>query len=1130
MPNISMLPKIIPESDPIVRDFAGKWQENTSSDFLSKLANSLEVADAQDLEFISSIPDVWARPLLFKMALFGIEDNSNRNRDFAKGITSKVIGEWRSLLAMFALKDIKQVNLKAEYVDLIQDNSNIAKVLKALIPKESFNADPNAWLTDLYVIYFNGKPIAMTSPSTLVASAADYVSTFNGQIPKPWSNNGKYLTDPITGLQPAEREALNSWLHQLHDDIVEMANSVGGNYLSQKLLDFIYNYIQDLNCPTVNKSYTLTSSNLNLHKGIARFLDMTITGKGASIQDSQVRLLTNNTRSDKKILLVSPKMVREFADQENIDPAELVVWQGVNANDITEESLRLNERNKIGSISLKSTVDNRIVNVEYRCPEDFFYERMAVIEPGNSFPGSLNNSISGIMVLADTGLTPILPIKTELLEYFTPAEIAANMSFEEDEDNIYVYFNFPLSGKDGATKYRYCKVYSVKDLIYIQKEVPIIEMWPNIQIKNWDKYYLYYENYQSLSNSDELANDIYYVKPYIYGREIGEDFKTGGHEGKLNKFASKLEVFPEALICSYKSPEERENIFEIGVVLMDKKLLATPTAVQNSSWNIGVDFGTSSTMLYFRENKTAPCPLVLQPRLFKVTESGGARAKLLENFIPDVPYQSDGSFLSIFHLLHSSENIYPLIDGHVFMLKSDNAGVFERLKRDIDTNLKWKGDKRGKAKTSAYIGQICLQALVEAAAENVTDITWNFSYPTAFSEDQKMTFETTCRNSIEVAYENTGYTYDKSSIFSWSESKAGAYYFNKLHNDKKAGQEKKGTNFDRGAICVDIGAGTTDITIISEQPGRIIYHTSIQYAGRYMFKPIYDNYELFVEDKTAQIISKISLDNAEQRAAVIDAAMRENSEKYIKDLGFKTEQDDVRAVLQGSQLAMAGLFWYLGRLLGRLHEDNHYKEDTLPRIFVGGNGSRIFKWLTVGNDIEGNKFLSVLENMLSIASGINKNKRFYLDLSHQPKVEVASGMISDKPHNHQEFFDEDRIKEDLFGEDVDQYIANAMLSGAEFIQGDEFLAADEFMSAYDIRDGVVVESINEFQRFIEAFNSSQKLWFEGIPLDEDSVEDLIRETNSYFVGEKGQEIKNVFLEPVFIVELKNLMEMLDYGI
>ena len=1116
MPNISMLPKIIPEIDPIVKDFAGKWQENTSSDFLKKLATSLEVADAKNLEFISSIPDVWARPLLFKMALLGTESG-----EFVQGLTSKVVGEWRSLLAMFALKNLKQINLKVEYVDLASDNSNMAKVFKELIPKESLNGDENAWATDLFIIYFNGLPIAMTSPITLVASAADYVSTFRGKIPKPWSDNGNYLTDPIKNLQPAEREALAYWLNELYAEIRKIASE--DNFEANVLLACVDSYIKDATVSNASTNYTNVDSYLNLTKGVARLLNKTVAGKAFAVEDSHVRLITNPSRSDKKIILVSPRMVREFADQESIDPAQLVIWQGVNANDVTEENLRGTERNKIGVIPLKITDKGKVENVEYRRPEEFFYDRMAVIEPGNSFPGSLNNSIAGITVLADTGLTPILPIKNELLEYFTPKEIAENMSIEEDEDNIYVYFNFPLSGNGGGAKYRYCKVYSVKDLIYIQNDVPVIEMWPNIQLPNWNKYYLYYENYQSTNNSGELANDIYYVKPYVYGREIGEDFKTGGHEGKLNKFASKLDLFPEALICSYKSPEARENIFEIGVVLMDMKMLDRPAAGTGKVWKIGVDFGTSSTMLYCREGKNSPRPLVLKPHLFQITASGGARAQLLENFIPDMNYQEDGSFLSIFHSLHSATTVRPLIDGHVFMLKSDNTYAFERLKNDIDANLKWKGDAKGKAKTAAYIGQICLQAVVEAAAENVTNITWNFSYPTAFSGVQKMTFDNTCCNAIQAAYENTGYNYDKNDIESWSESQASAYYFNETF-----APSKKGVAFVGGTVCVDIGAGTTDITVISGSPGRVIYHTSIQYAGRYMFKPIYDNYQLFVSAETANSISNISLEDIEQRQAIMDAAMRDHSEEYISGLGLKAQEEDVVAVLQGAQFAVAGLFYYIGELIGKLHEEGHYSDETIPQIFVGGNGSRIFQWLTVGSSIKGNKYLTVLENMLAKASGLAKNKNFYLDLSHQPKVEVAGGMLSNKPVHHEDFFDEDKIKVDLFGEEADQYIANAVLAGAEFLMDGKSYSAEDFISAHEVSAGINVKTMEEFKNFISAFNSSPSLWFEGVPLDDDAISDLIRATNSHFVGEKGQEVKNIFLEPVFIIELKNLMEMLDY--
>ena len=179
--------------------------------------------------------------------------------------------------------------------------------------------------------------------------------------------------------------------------------------------------------------------------------------------------------------------------------------------------------------------------------------------------------------------------------------------------------------------------------------------------------------------------------------------------------------------------------------------------------------------------------------------------------------------------------------------------------------------------------------VVEAASNNVDNIHWSFSYPTAFSNTQQNIFVKSCKNAIESVYNNTGYIYDENMIDDWSESEASACYFGSLGGNI--------ANLNEGALCIDIGAGTTDISVISGAPGRIVYHMSIQYAGRYMFKPIYDNYELFVSDKIANNLKTIKLADKEQRQAVIDAAMREHSEEYIKDLLLKTDKIDIKRKL-----------------------------------------------------------------------------------------------------------------------------------------------------------------------------------------------------------------------------------------
>ncbi|MCR5833439.1 MAG: hypothetical protein K6G55_02125 [Selenomonadaceae bacterium] len=1077
-----MLPKVEEDISKILSDQAGIWKD-TDINFLRGLANSLDCGESiKDMGAVDSIPDMWARPLLFKMALFDFETT----RQFITGLHEKVLGEWRALLAMFALKEFKQLDLSAEQINLREDKSDLAMILKSLAPHESLTGNRDAWLTDIYIISLNALPIAMTSPTTLIACAADYETTFAGKISAPWSNNQQTLTDPIKFLSAAELSALRSWLANLYDKI-QQTEKIGSQAkeISNALLKCLADYEQDVAAAVQNVdgiAYEFIPSNMNLHVGTARFLDETIKGRTPRFEDSAVRLLT----SVKNILLVSPDMVRDFARFEGVDPSRLVVWQGIGASEISDTKLT-NDRNKIGRTNLG--------NAEYRRPEDFFYERMAVVEPANAFPNSPH--INGTETIAED-LTPILPIKRELIDLFGAAEIAARLSISNDANNFYLHFNFPLSGVNGDGKsFRWTKAYPKRDLIYIDQDVPVVELWPNIRRKGWQNYFLYYENYRAQSDDDYPAKDIYFVTPY--GQDIGENFLS-------NRVTAKLNDFPDALICTYNPPSHiGKEPFDIGVIILNK-----PKVIERNvglTWKIGVDFGTSSTMVFCAVNDEQPRPLNLQPHLYQVTASGGARAQTYRHFIPSqIPERADGSFLSVFHLLNRGElkEVRPLKDGHVFLLSSENTRVFEQLADQIDANLKWADDDRQRRKTAAYIGQICMQAAVEAAAHGADKVRWNFSYPTAFSQAQKISFRGICSEAVEDGVEF------------WTESKAAAYHFNKM--DGKAG------NFAQGAICVDIGAGTTDISVISGTPPRIVWHTSIRYAARQMFKPIYDNYELFAEEK----ISVDKLRDETQRQAVIDADMREHSDKYLSDLKFKTGNEQVRNVLQAAQFATGGLFHYLGELVKVLHDCGYYQGDKIPHVFVGGNGARIFNWLTGGTDIDDNIYLKVFEKILTSASGLNGYRKFNLHMSGQPKIEVAAGMIAERPANDEEFFDEEKINTDMFG-DADELIYSAVPAGSDFVQSDEQQAATAFISAYDIADGITIKNIGEFKTFVDRFNSAQKLWADGILFDEDITEEIIRDVNNFYMDKRGRDVKTLDVEPIFIAELKLFLPRLTSG-
>lgn len=1058
-----ILPKVSGETSKILSDVAGVWKE-TDINFLRGLADGLDCGESiRDMGSVDSIPDMWARPLLFKLALFDLEPT----KEFITGLHEKVLGEWRALLAMFALKDFKQLELKAEQINLLEDNSDLAKILKSLAPQESLTGNPTAWLTDVYIIFFNALPLALTSPTTLVTPAADYEQIFAGKIFKPWSTNQRTLTDPTKFLSAAELSALQVWLANLYDKIQRLEKfGAKSKEISNALLKCLADYERDVaNAATSTGNFEFVPSNLNLHVGVARLLDDTIKGREPRFEDSAVRLMTPK----KNLLLVSPDFVRDFARFEGIDPSRLVIWQGISANEITDE--KLSDRKKIGRANLNGA--------EFRRPDDFFFERMAVVEPANAFPNSL--TIRGINSLSEKDLTPILPINRELLEIFTPEEISARISIIDDAENFYLHFDFPLSGVDGGGKdFRWTKNYPKRELIYIDRELPVVELWPNFRRADWKNYYLYYEN--SRAQSDSPAADMIFLQPL-------------GHENFLaNRFTEKLDDFPEIFVATYNPPPHLgKNPFEVGAILLNRPKIVERNA--DLSWKIGLDFGTSSTMIFFAENENPPQPLNFAPNLFQITASGGARAQTYRNFIPSqIPARADGSFLSIFHVLNVGEQkiIRPLIDGHVFLLSSENTRVFEQFSAQIDANLKWADDDRQRRKTAAYIGQICLQAAAQAACRGVRNVQWNFSYPTAFSQVQKASFCEICRETVQTPPKF------------FTESEAAAYYFNKF--DGKVG------NFAQGAICVDIGAGTTDISVISGEIPRIIYHTSIRYAARQMFKPIYDNYELFAGEK----ISGDKLRDETQRQAVIDADLREHSEKYLADLKFKTGNNSVKNVLQAAQFATAGLFYYLGTLIKVLHDYGHYRGEKIPHVFVGGNGARIFRWISGGTALEDNVYLGVLEKIFVAASGLSGYKKFNLHMSLQPKIEVAAGMIVERPANAEDFFDETRINREMFG-DADEIIYSAVLAGADFVSGGENQSASSFISAHDISDGITVNRAQEFKIFVDRFNSAQKIWSDGVNFDD---EDLIRDANNFFVDKRGRDVKNLSIEPVFIAELK----------
>ena len=1115
MPNV-LLPRLSVNAI-IAPTKAGQWEDAAGlerSRFLKGLSDGLAVAEEdkqiQDIYSIDSIPDVWARPILFRMALFA-------TRGFDANLHEKILGEWRALLAMLALQDVRHLPLTVEAVHLDQSDQ-LGQTLLMLAPKDTAGGPTrkSPW-NDIYVISYNGKPLAITSPTTLVTTAADYSTALEGQLTEPWSDNGYYLTDPIPHLIPNELSGLHLWLKELESGL---RNSIPANVQTQnetcsQLLKALDEYIKDVH-DEMNGNFpaagTIIDAGLNMHIGLSQFLNKKIQAAPPKPSASAVLLRTSPARKGTKpLLLVSQEMLQHLSVSRGVSLAQIVVWAGITAADIKNHSLT-DDKTMINNVPLNGA--------EWRRPEEFFTDRLFIHAGGNALKSILK--VPGSDLLSQEDMSVILPLRSEILDYFTPQEIVRNFRIENSGNEIKVEFTFPISGINGTTaEYRAKKIYPKQEVIYFLNNVPVIEIWPNFKRLGWDKYYLYYENSDAQNMMQGAGYDYLYVYPWAYGENIAGDTPQ---QGLANLYTARLSGFPEALICTMNSSSDG-GVYA-GIILLEEP--ESVAAQMGNAWQVGVDFGTSGTMLFCRSGKSEPKPLALQPNLFQVTESGDMRARTYRNFIPSsTKDQQKGSFLSIFQLLNGNllhgrnPNIRPLQDGNVFWLLSadgTDAEDFRNNSSQIDTNLKWGSDHVSQLKLAAFVKQICLQILVEAAKNSVGAISWNFSYPTAFSPNQTMTFQTTCQNAVREAMQDSGFVvHDPAAMRPefWAESKAGAYYFNQLG----------GINFAGGAVCLDIGAGTTDISVISGEPAKIVYHTSLQFAGRYLFQSIYNHYDIFA--------SSVNLDGMgkEQRDALIDADLRKHSDEYQYGLTHMTVRGDVQRVLQLAQFAAAGLFYYIGGLVNLLHDKGIYQGDEVPDIYIGGNGSRIFPWICGGMFTEDNPYITVFQDMLVAASGLQPGDAFQMVLSDTPKVEVARGMIENKPFNHGTFFNALKIAQDLFGavDGKDVLIANSVFAGDDFAVQGELRKKAEFISAYDIEEGISIQNVGEFRAFTRKFNANQFIWGEHIDINNRDFAKVLKSVQGAYSAQRGNDPHKIFVEPIFILELKGFMELVAHA-
>lgn len=1053
-----LLPKLIQNHSVGVFTAAGEWDDRTA-DELKYISDGLDV-DSRVETPINSIPDIWARPLLFEMALF----------NQLHPLHSQILGEWRGLLAMISLKEFKSLDvLKAKSVSIVGeiDDSKFLRALNELTPTgRSLSPEDTSWKNlylFLYQIGYLTYPIGMTSPTTLVFTATHYTNHINPNEVS-WFD-GKILHDPISKLSDGEKSALYGWLSELKRNLT--FRSVGfDKRLWDQLAGLLDNYQSSLNTTSVFSPGDLRLGIQDTEAGIFRFLDVPSAAPIQTPDTSQVRLENSADRQPAVPMFI---VDRKIAAQWGVREENVAVSGPVTLADIPSNNLI--NRHEIGNQSITAG--------EVWSPDELFTSQLIVVNQNAAFPGAKDLQWVGKPpVRGSNPISVVMPINHKILEYLSPDDLLTRLKFNQGADGeIRVTFEIPLTGHGDNNSYRFERVYSGNEILDLD-EVPILEVFPNFVIEGWNAYYVAYSSIN--------PRTTFKVKP---NSNVLNSAKISVH---LNPDAErkiwKLAAYPESLVC-YKDEEQ------VGLLLLNAPEAMPPA---NKSYKVGIDFGASGTSVYCASDDNRKS-LTFENRKLTVTAIGPEQTPhLFDFFLPSqvVP----APFMSFFQAFNNNErgDLLKLLHGHTYFTDDERLEGLQR-QDNIKTNLKWSHDSFERKCAKAFLSQICLQTVAELVAEGVENLEWRFSFPTAFSDDHALAFQSVCSKISRELNDLTGVR--SIGVKHNTESIASATFFRQYQDAQTP----------LGTLFVDIGSSTSDISVW--QQDNLIWQISLPFAGRDIFLDyLYD--DPTVRNEFSLPNPQTGDDSPDDRRrfyAAVDAEFRKNNRQIFGNLALKSG-DNITRLKNHLAFGLSGLFYYLGLGINCLRKSGQYKNREMPHFYFGGNGSQMFKWLTNGTWLSQQNPYKVLFEAVFIEAVDEELDNFLeIEMSALPKQESAFGLVCNEVLSTPEDY-----RQQIF-------------SGEDFIENGVKHSWNEPIDSAVLTDSLKPDkNLNKINEFVDSFNRTAGK-SNGIIKRFDFDARQIAKVRSLLTKDLADLSRNrtnqkeVVVQPLFIMALKHLL-------
>jgi hypothetical protein len=577
-----------------------------------------------------------------------------------------------------------------------------------------------------------------------------------------------------------------------------------------------------------------------------------------------------------------------------------------------------------------------------------------------------------------------LPLRGDFFHYFTPDEVDRILTLEVlAQGAVRVTLRIPVGPEDEGHEVVVGRVYGEEA---IRRDVgPQLVLWPSFQHEQWREYALF--------RIDRVANTGQGIE--VQGWSGQEPLPATGTERRSpNVGVQTFSAAPEVLELRDTAAGIGPKAEALGVVLPKYRPHDAPNTTQ---WHVGVDFGTSNTLVAVRENEQTTAA-VFQDRdvLLPLTRPSADAERFLNSYFFPGAIAPEAFGTALYHL----RNLPTLnLDQEPVGLRT-TVPFDGRVENDADNvitgNLKWSNERGANFLAAAFLRHLAATVLSSALRQGVTpgNVAFTYSYPRAFQKEQVRSLGDLWRQ-VETSFTARGLSGVKVEAGP-DESRCVLQHFFTAGLIAEAGDAD---------VVVDVGGGTTDVAAYGG--GRTLILDSIHLGGRNLTGGR-------EQAETAEGLGNPFVDAFVRWAAANDfpETQRAVLEKYLRDgqvhLAFtylvrsawfqRGDAGLFRSTPAGQAFQLvvfyffAAVFHHLGLSFRALHQAG---QAVAPfSVTLAGNGSQYLKWVgdTRGSAVDPDLRAALVE-LFEGAAGISAPD-LQIGLSSRPKQEVASGLVA----------------------------------------------------------------------------------------------------------------------------------------